>query len=169
MMVLGLDQSVDGRLWRPVQDPDGNRGYVPVEYLVTYVSPTPAPTGTATPTRTPAPRNTPTPKVGLAEAERAVLWISLSNDSYLGVLEVFAQPSFEVPSLGLSVFVEGIEFCNLHALYPDEAPLQLDCGFEQWAHGSIQNVNARTDDARFRCVRHVASTNQRSLFACDPR
>ena len=58
MMVVGSDESVDDRLWRPVQDPDGNRGYVPVEYLVTHVPPTPAPTNTPMPrppTATPRP------------------------------------------------------------------------------------------------------------------
>ena len=49
MMVVGPDQSIDTRLWRHVQDPDGNRGYVPVEYLVKHVPPTPVPTKTSTP------------------------------------------------------------------------------------------------------------------------
>ena len=175
MLVIESDREIDSKLWRTVQDPDGNEGFILAEYLITYQTPTPAPTSaprprnTPVPTSTPAPKNTPTPKLTLAEAERAVLWISLSNDSYLGVLEVFAQPSFEIPSFELSVFVEGTEFCNFNALYPDEPPLQLDCGFEQWTHESIQNVNARTANARFRCVKHVTSTNQRSLFACERR
>ena len=49
MMVVGADTLIDGRMWRHVQDPDGNRGYVPVEYLVTHVPPTPVPTKTSTP------------------------------------------------------------------------------------------------------------------------
>ena len=55
MMVVGPDTLIDGRLWRHVQDPDGNRGYVPVEYLVKHVRPTSTPTRvrTATPTATP--------------------------------------------------------------------------------------------------------------------
>ena len=51
MMVVGPDESIGDRLWRPVQDPDGNRGYVPVEYLVKHVPPTATPT-TPRPTKT---------------------------------------------------------------------------------------------------------------------
>ena len=184
MVRVGPDVIADGRTWKNVYDPDYNEGFIPAEYLVVSTKPIPTntpapvpPTATLVPipptvTSAPVPPTAtlaPPPRVSLSEVERAVLWIVLSNDSYLGILEVFAQPSFEVPSLELSVFVEGTEFCNFNALYPDEQPLQLDCGFEQWAHESIQNVNARTDDARFRCVKHVTSTNQRSVFACEER
>lgn len=40
MLVVGDDLQAEGRLWANVMDPDGNRGWVPVDYLVS------APTGT---------------------------------------------------------------------------------------------------------------------------
>ncbi len=33
MRAIGGDRTVDGRLWRQVEDPDGNRGWMPGEYL----------------------------------------------------------------------------------------------------------------------------------------
>ena len=56
MMVVGPDTLIDGRLWRYIQDPDGNIGYVPVEYLVKHVPPTatPTPTRVVEPTATPS-------------------------------------------------------------------------------------------------------------------
>ncbi|MHB1032972.1 MAG: hypothetical protein ACYC0X_34960, partial [Pirellulaceae bacterium] len=34
MMIIAPDQEVDGRKWSNVEDPDGNEGWVPAEYLV---------------------------------------------------------------------------------------------------------------------------------------
>ena len=48
MKVIGPDTLIDGRLWRYVQDPDGNEGYIPVEYLVKHVQPTATPQPTST-------------------------------------------------------------------------------------------------------------------------
>ena len=68
MMVVGPDESIDGRRWRHVQDPDGNRGYVPVEYLVTFVRPTFTPTEVTTPTPT-ATRRPSRPTISNAKAQ----------------------------------------------------------------------------------------------------
>ena len=42
MQPVGPDQQTDGRTWRNVQDPEGNQGWVPAEYLA-LPTPTPAP------------------------------------------------------------------------------------------------------------------------------
>ncbi len=41
MQVIGADREVDGRLWKNVEDPAGNVGWIPAEYLV---NPEPQPT-----------------------------------------------------------------------------------------------------------------------------
>ncbi len=46
MIVIGPDQEAEGKTWKNVKDPDGNVGWIPVEYL-------------AVPTATPAPTSTP--------------------------------------------------------------------------------------------------------------
>ena len=43
MVVIGPDVTAEGRLWRNVEDPDGNAGFVPADYLL-------VPAGTDTPT-----------------------------------------------------------------------------------------------------------------------
>lgn len=48
MTVVGEDQLVEGGLWAPVRDPDGNMGWVSRAYLLL---PTPTPAPTATPDR----------------------------------------------------------------------------------------------------------------------
>lgn len=50
MIVAGTDRTVAGRTWKNVQDPDGNVGWIPTEYLKPAPTPTVAnrPTATAT-------------------------------------------------------------------------------------------------------------------------
>ncbi|MBI2865706.1 MAG: hypothetical protein HYX94_14250 [Chloroflexi bacterium] len=45
MLVIGDERQVEGRAWQNVQDPDGNIGSIPTEYLA-VPSPTPAPSPT---------------------------------------------------------------------------------------------------------------------------
>jgi hypothetical protein len=52
MTVVGPDQQADGKVWKNVKDPDGNVGWVPVEYLVGGPTTT---KGTASPTPSPTP------------------------------------------------------------------------------------------------------------------
>ncbi len=193
MLVIESDREIDGKLWRTVRDPDGNEGFILTEYLVTYQTPTPAPTSTpaprntsvptstprpvntSVPTSTPRPVNTsvptstPTPKLTLAEAERAQLWIYLQNHPDFGSLEVYADPSFDVARFELRVIVEGIAFCNALDIYGDEASLKLSCQASSWDHRYIENISARIPDQAFRCVKHTASTTENSVFACEQR
>lgn len=166
MVRVGPDVIVDGRTWKNVYDPDYNEGFIPAEYLVVSTKPTPTNTPAPVPPTATLP---PTPKVSLAQTERATLWISMSNHPRIGNLEVFAQAYFDIPRLGLSVLVEGISYCNPESIYSDEGAMKLSCQLRKWVHNSVQNVSARTTDGRFKCVRNVGSTNQRSLFACERR
>lgn len=181
MLVIESDREINGKLWRTVRDPDGNEGFILTEYLVTYQTPTPAPTSTPAPrntsvptstprpVNTPVPTSTPTPKLTLAEAERAQLWIFLQNHSRFGILEAYADPSFDVARADLRVIVEGKQFCNTADIYGDDGPLQLSCVAVEWDHKAIRNVSAQTSDSAFRCAKNNGSTNQRSVFACERR
>ena len=41
MIYNGKEQSSENRLWKQVEDPDGNMGWIPDEYLLPFPMPTP--------------------------------------------------------------------------------------------------------------------------------
>ena len=53
MVVVGADQTVDGKIWKKVKDPKGTVGWVAADYLVSEAQLTPA-SGAATPTKSPS-------------------------------------------------------------------------------------------------------------------
>ena len=60
MTVVGPDVTAEGRLWRNVQDPDGNEGFVPADYLVVPEGTDPPAADTETPSADPD-ESTPAP------------------------------------------------------------------------------------------------------------
>lgn len=136
---------------------------------VARIPPTPSP---PTPTRTPRPLPpTATVPVPLSQVDRAPIWISLVND--YGYLEVFAQVSFKVDVYGLDVLVHGEEYCNDRILYDDEPATKLSCGILEYSHSSVSDVRVRVNEDlwsegdRYRCERNKASSQSRSVFACE--
>ena len=159
----------DGRIgW--VYAPLVTASYSESVKVVERIPPTPRP---PTPTRTPRPAPpTATVPVPLSQVERAAIWISMVNSDY-GHLEVFAQVSFKVDTYGLDALVHGEEYCNPRALYSGESPTKLSCGILKYSHSSISDVRVRVNEDlwsegdRYRCERNKASSQSRSVFACE--
>ena len=134
---------------------------------VTSLSPSPVPSAV-----TPSPMVTTTVPIPLSQADRAAIWISLVNHEY-GFLDAFAQVDFKVDAFDLDVFVHGEEYCNDRVLDDDEAPTKLSCGILESIHSSVSDVRVRVNEGlrsegdRYRCERNKASTDSRSVFACE--
>ena len=143
---------------------------VPVTVLVTPTllpaTPTPFPTATPTPTPTATTMPTATPKpVDLGTAERANLWVYLSNDGEH--LQVFADPAFDVDRFELDLFVDGLSYCNSDRIYADDGPYEMSCEYENKSHASVKRVSAQTDVlGDLRCEQNIGSTTNESVFAC---
>ena len=143
---------------------------IPVTVLVTPALPsatatataTPAPTATPSATATPAP--TATPSISLAETTRANLWAYFTNDG--DHLAVLADPAFDVNEFGLSLFVDGKEYCNSSRIYGDEGGQEMSCEYETRRHTTVRQVSAQTPMGDLRCERNDASGSQETVFAC---
>ncbi len=136
------------------------------------IPPTPKP---PTPTRTPRPaRPTATVPIPLSQVEGASVWISLVNNEY-GWLEVYVQVSFEVDTYDLDVLIHGKECSNDRPLYDNEPATEVVCGILEYSHSSVSDVRMRLNDnwwsegerERYRCERNKASSQSRSVFACE--
>ena len=104
----------------------------------------------------------------MANAIRANLWIHLRQDaSSPAYLQVFADPAFDVAVFDLSVFVDGISYCNADDFYGEEGVYEMGCEFEEKQHASVENVSANvTGLGGLRCARHSKSVATETLFAC---
>jgi hypothetical protein len=120
---------------------------------------------------TTTPNSTPIPSANdddWANAVEANLWIHLRQEPGLAdYLQVFADPAFDVESFALTVFVDGVSYCNSDDFYGDEGAYELSCEFEEKSHTSVKQVSADVDDlGGLRCVRHSESTAVETIFAC---
>lgn len=134
---------------------------------VTSPSPSPVPSAAA-----PSPMVTTTVPIPLSQADRAAIWIGLVDHEY-GFLDVFARVNFKVDAFDLDVFVHGEAYCNDRVLDDDEPPTKLSCGILEYTHSSVSDVRVRVNEDswsegdRYRCERNKASTDSRSVFACE--
>ncbi len=127
---------------------------IPVTVLVTPALPSA--------TATPAP--TATPSISLAETTRANLWAYFTNDG--DHLAVLADPAFDANEFGLSLFVDGKEYCNSSRIYGDEGGQEMSCEYETRRHTTVRQVSAQTPMGDLRCERNDASGSQETVFAC---
>ena len=152
---------------RPTYTPEESTAVASTPAAVTSPSPSPAPA-----TATPRPTVTTTVPIPLSQVDRAAIWISLVNHEY-GFLDAFAQVDFKVEAFDLDVFVYGEAYCNDRVLDDDEPPTKLSCGILESIHSSVSDVRVRVNEGlrsegdRYRCERNKASTDSRSVFACE--
>ncbi len=134
---------------------------------VTSLSPSPVPA-----TATPSPMVTTTVPIPLSQVDRAAIWIGLVDHEY-GFLDAFAQVDFKVDAFDLDVFVHGEAYCNDRVLDDDEPPTKLSCGILEYTHSTVSDVRVRVSEGlrsegdMYRCERNKASTDSRSVFACE--
>ena len=132
--------------------------------IVTY-TPSPTRTRVAQFRSTPTMRPAPSAVDSLAKTEKANLWVYIRDGRYL--MEVMADPVFDVGRFELAVFVDGENYCNANRIYGDEGPRTLSCGSLERRHTSVRMVSVQTDSmGDLRCERNFQSTDQRSVFAC---
>ena len=108
----------------------------------------------------------------LTDVESASLWVEISQDaSFSNFLAVYSISAFDIEAFALSVIVNGILYCNTEKmLSDDEFATELGCAFESGEHDEVQDVSAYVfEEGAMRCVRHVASTEQVSAYACEWR
>ena len=132
---------------------------------------TPAlPSPTLAPTPSPA-AVTEAPPNDLATTHDPDLWVDITQDSlFPAFLAVFADPAFDVELFDLSVFVDGIEYCNDSDYYADAGRYQMDCQLEDKSHKQVQNVSAQVYEGKgLRCERHRWSDSDGTIFACEWR
>ena len=106
----------------------------------------------------------------LATTDRANLWVDLDeNPEIPSLLRVTVYPYFEAEIYMLTVYVDGVEYCNLGSLEIEEANL-MGCSSVSRSHSSVRDVSAdvylpdRYD--RLVCALHTVSTADWSTFAC---
>ena len=106
----------------------------------------------------------PTP-VDLSATESANLWVLLSNGDY--GLVVYADPVFDVDEYALSVFVDGIDYCNTRPIYADEGVRELGCASLEYGHTAVTQVSAQVRGlGGLRCEKNVQSQPHATAFAC---
>ena len=117
------------------------------------------------PTAVPAP--TPT-GVDLETTTEAPLLVSLTPGEF-GVLQVEADPAFDLGEFELTLLVDGTEYCNSNRMYEDEGYYEMGCESEERGHESVERVSAQTSKGDLRCRKNAQSTNEQTIFACDWR
>ena len=117
------------------------------------------------PTAVPAP--TPT-GVDLETTTEAPLLVSLTPGEF-GVLQVKADPAFDLGEFELTLLVDGTEYCNSNRMYGDEGYYEMVCELEERGHESVERVSAQTSKGDLRCRKNAQSTNEQTIFACDWR
>ena len=117
------------------------------------------------PTAVPAP--TPT-GVDLETTTEAPLLVSLTPDEF-GVLQVKADPAFDLGEFELTLLVDGTEYCNSNRMYGDEGYYEMGCESEERGHENVERVSAQTSKGDLRCRKNAQSTNEQTIFACDWR
>ena len=117
------------------------------------------------PTAVPAP--TPT-GVDLETTTEAPLLVSLTPGEF-GVLQVKANPAFDLGEFELTLLVDGTEYCNSNRMYGDEGYYEMGCELEERGHESVERVSAQTSKGDLRCRKNAQSTNEQTIFACDWR
>ncbi len=124
--------------------------------------------GTTSTSQLAVPRSTsppPTATINLAETEGAILWVYLYNSTY--GLGVRVDPQFDVEKFGLSVFVDGEQYCNTSRIYTDDGFHDMGCGSFQVGHQGVMKVSVQTRSlGDLRCERNVQSKPEGSIFAC---
>ena len=129
----------------------------------------PIPTPTLSPP-TPRPTSTPLPTLApnLEEAIYAYIWLEIDNDP-TGRITARIQVAFYEREGGLTVFIEGEEYCNLTEVFDEEVNHDLGCGFLMIPHTTVNNVSVHSAlyDERYRCGRNMMSSDAYSVFACD--
>ena len=90
------------------------------------------------PTAVPAP--TPT-GVDLETTTEAPLLVSLTPGEF-GVLQVKADPAFDLGEFELTLLVDGTEYCNPNRMYGDEGYYEMGCELEERGHESVERVSA---------------------------
>ena len=113
----------------------------------------------------PAPSTT---GVDLETTMEAPLLVSLTPGEF-GVLQVEADPAFDLGEFELTLLVDGTEYCNSNRMYGDEGYYEMGCESEERGHESVERVSAQTSKGDLRCRKNAQSTNEQTIFACDWR
>ena len=113
----------------------------------------------------PAPSTT---GVHLETTMEAPLLVSLTPGEF-GVLQVKADPAFDLGEFELTLLVDGTEYCNSNRMYGDEGYYEMRCELEERGHESVERVSAQTSKGDLRCRKNAQSTNEQTIFACDWR
>ena len=113
----------------------------------------------------PAPSTT---GVDLETTMEAPLLVSLTPGEF-GVLQVEADPAFDLGEFELTLLVDGTEYCNSNRMYGDEGYYEMRCESEERGHESVERVSAQTSKGDLRCRKNAQSTNEQTIFACDWR
>ena len=106
--------------------------------------------------------------VDLETTMEAPLLVSLTPGER-GVLQVKADPAFDLGEFELTLLVDSTEYCNSNRMYGDEGYYEMRCELEKRGHESVERVSAQTSKGDLRCRKNAQSTNEQTIFACDWR
>ena len=104
----------------------------------------------------------------LANTITANIWLYIDQDpSLTEYLRVFADPAFDIPTFDMSVFVDGVKYCNADDFFANSGPYELSCAFEERQHETVSRVSINIDGTRgLQCARHMTSDASQTVYAC---